>query len=237
MGKLYDRLTPEERFRLVIEAEVRGDEGESRKLVQTAPRYTYTQADPAYTSRVRASHDLTWAVCLDLLPRLGKMQMVGIFSEILPLTYNACENEAISAYLDGHMAGFKRSWIAANKTEDPSGWQEAWEGEDEEDSEVEEALEEVSNHIQRASGRFTGLLKNLERDMATDARALWEAFSNFSRRELGLQPKKLVEFWFAQALPEIEELEHLTEGVELDPEKLKECERLLEDGWSKLVEG
>ena len=54
LGKLYDRLTPEERFRLVVEAEVRGDEGESRRLVQSAPRYTYEEADPAYTRLARA---------------------------------------------------------------------------------------------------------------------------------------------------------------------------------------
>src|SRR5215213_5547609 len=100
LGKLYDRLTPEERFRLVIEAETRGDEEESGRLVRSAPRYTYTQADPAYTSLVRASHNVTWAVCLDLVPSLAKMQMIAAFREALPLTYNACENDAIDAYLD-----------------------------------------------------------------------------------------------------------------------------------------
>ncbi len=76
LGKLYDRLTPEERFRLVIEAETRGDEEESGRLVRSAPRYTYTEADSAYTRLVRASHDVTWAICLDLVPSLTRMRMV-----------------------------------------------------------------------------------------------------------------------------------------------------------------
>jgi hypothetical protein len=233
LGKLYDRLTPEERFRLVIEAETREDKRESRRLVDSAPRYAYRQADPAYTRRMRASQGMTWAVCLDLLPRVARMQMVRAFYETLPLTYNACENEAIDAYLNGHKAGSRRAWETAGKPGDPPGWGE----EDEEDSEIEEALGQVAEYIQDASTRFTGLLKDLELETAAEARALWEAFSNFSRVELGLEPKKLVKFWFEAALCEIEELEALTENVELDREKVEESEGYIRDGWRKLVEG
>ena len=86
-----------------------------------------------------------------------------------------------------------------------------------------------------ASVGFTSLPQNLELEIATDAQALWEAFDTFCRDELGTEPKKLVKLWFKAALPEIEELERLTDGVELDAEKLEENKALLEDGWSKLV--
>jgi hypothetical protein len=233
LGKLYDRLTPEERFRLVIEAEVRGDEEESGRLVRSAPRCTYTVAVPAYTSLVRSSHEVTWAVCLDLLPSLARMRMIAAFREALPLTYNRCIDEALSAYLDGDKAGSRRAWEAAGKTGEPPGWREC--DEEEEDPEVEEALDSITGRIEVASERFTGLLKNLELGIAADARALWEAFSNFSRTELGLEPKKLVKFWYEAALPEIEELEALTEGLEIGREKLEESEALLKSGWSKLM--
>jgi hypothetical protein len=82
LGKFYDRLTPEERFRLVVEAEARGDEREFSRLVRSAPRHTYIEADPSYTGRVRASKDIIWAVCLDLLLRLAEMRMVRAFAEI-----------------------------------------------------------------------------------------------------------------------------------------------------------
>ena len=52
---------------------------------------------------------------------------------------------------------------------------------------------------------------------------------------LGLEPKKLVKFWHEAALPELEELESLTEGLEIDWEKLEESEALLKSGWSKLM--
>ena len=228
LGKLYDRLTPEERFRLVIEAEVRGDKGEFGRLVQSAPRYTCTMADPAYTRLLRASRDVTWAVCLDLYPRLGQVRIVRSFSEALPLTYNACEGEAHLAYLDGRETGAREGWRAAGKEGNPPE-------PDEDDPETEVALERIGSRIQGASKRFTGLLKDLELEIAREARALWEAFGNFSREELGLEPRKLVKFWLDDALPEIEELEALTEGLEIDREKLEESEDLLRSGWRKLI--
>ncbi len=115
IDKLYDRLAPEERFRLVIEAEARGDEEESRRLARSAPRYTYTDADPDYINRLRASQEITTAVCLDLAPPLARVRMIEGFSAALPLAHNACINEAHFAYLDGCEASLKEGLGAAGK--------------------------------------------------------------------------------------------------------------------------
>src|ERR671928_528419 len=119
LGKLYDRLTPEERFRLVVEAEARGDGRETEWLVRSAPRYTYEEADPAYTSLARASKDVTWAVCLDLLPRLAEMRMARAFSEILPCVCGAFAKDARTSYLRGQREGAQRAWKAASREGDP----------------------------------------------------------------------------------------------------------------------
>jgi hypothetical protein len=231
LGKLYDRLTPEERFRLVIEAETRGDEGESRKLVGSAPRYTYEEADPAYTKLARASKDITWAVCFDLLPRLAKMRMARAFAEILPLACEAFTADARASYLSGRRAGAEMAWKAAGKGGDPP---EEPEGEG---SEAGEDLKRMSLRMEWASAAFSGLVQDLELEIATEAQALWEAYGSFCRDELGMEPKKLVKMWFEAALAEMEKLERLTEGVELDPEKLEENKSLLESNWNKLVKG
>jgi hypothetical protein len=89
LGKLYGRLRPEERFRLVIEAKARGDEGEFSQLVQSTPRYACEKADPAYTGLMRVSKDLTCTVCLRMLPSLAKMRVARAFAEILPLASSA----------------------------------------------------------------------------------------------------------------------------------------------------
>ena len=229
LGKLYDRLTPEERFRLVVEAETRGDGRETEWLVQSAPRYTYEEADPAYTGLARASKDLTWAVCLDLLPRLAQMQIARAFAEILPRVCGAYAKDARASYLSGRREGAQRAWRAAGKEGNPP------EEEPEEDGSAEEALRRMTARMEWASVGFTSLAQNLELEIAANAQALWEAFATFCRHELGTEPKKLVRLWFEAALPEIEELERLTEGVEVDTEKLEENKALLEDGWSKLV--
>src|ERR671928_762367 len=119
LGKLYDRLTPEERFRLVVEAEARSDGRETEWLVRSTPRYTYEEADPAYTGLARASKDLTWAVCLDLLPRLAKMRMARTFAEILPRVCGAYAKDARTSYLSGRREGAQKAWRAAGKEGDP----------------------------------------------------------------------------------------------------------------------
>jgi hypothetical protein len=45
LGRLYDRLTPEERFRLDVLALARGDDEESERLTATCPRRGYTMND------------------------------------------------------------------------------------------------------------------------------------------------------------------------------------------------
>ena len=51
MGKLYDSLTPEERFRLDLEAMARGDRGESERLTRTCPRRNYVMNDWGFAGR------------------------------------------------------------------------------------------------------------------------------------------------------------------------------------------
>ncbi len=51
LGKLYDRLTPEERFKLDLEAMARGDDEESRRLVDSCPRRAYNMTDWAFSGR------------------------------------------------------------------------------------------------------------------------------------------------------------------------------------------
>ena len=58
LGKLYDRLTPEERFRLDVEAMARGDEEESELLTRTCQRETYTMNHRGYTGRWTGANSL-----------------------------------------------------------------------------------------------------------------------------------------------------------------------------------
>jgi hypothetical protein len=90
LRKFYDRLTPEERFRLYIEAIARGDEEEGRNLEKSCPRLVYEMNDKAYEDRVRASEEITLAVCLDLAPRGTTLKMLMALSDALPGLQNSC---------------------------------------------------------------------------------------------------------------------------------------------------
>jgi hypothetical protein len=234
VGKLYDRFTPEERFRLDLEAMTRGDEEESRRLVDSCPRKSYTMTDIAFTDRWRVSEVITLTMCIDLAQYLSKLRMVIAFREALPPTYNACENQAILAYLDGYEVGARRAWEDAGMEGDPPRWRNG--DEVEEDPALEKALDAISDRIQGMSARFMGLLEaDLESHFAQEAKTIWEAFGLFCRGELEVEPEKLAAVWMRPALDEIKEHEETFESAEADAERVEEYRQALLGAWKKLV--
>ena len=230
LGKLYDRLTPKERFKLVMEAKIRGDTKESGQLVRSAPRYTYEQVDPAYADLVKASKDLTWTICLDLLQRLSSMRKARAFAEILPLACGTFAEDARDCYLRGRREGAERAWRAAGKEGDLPKGEPNGEG-----SGAKEALERLSVRMEWASGGFADVAHKLELENAKSALTLWEAFGSFCREELGMEPKKLVRFWYEAALEEIEELGARREEIEVEWEDVEKTAATIEEGWRNLV--
>ena len=79
LHKHYDRLKPEERFRLDVRAMARGDAQESERLVSTCPRRPYTMTDVGFSGRWSALLSITPRAFLPLNECLGKLQMVGLF--------------------------------------------------------------------------------------------------------------------------------------------------------------
>jgi len=64
LERLYDRLTPEERFQLALEALGRDDDDEMELLFLTCPKKVYSLPDPAFTDRLKAIHFITIGFCL-----------------------------------------------------------------------------------------------------------------------------------------------------------------------------
>ena len=233
LGKLYNRFTSEERFRLVIEALSRGDEEEAERLAETCPRATYIMSEPAYGDRLRASSEIAMVLCLDLAPRLAKLRMIEAFQEILPNRFNRCIDEAQFAYLEGQEAGSKRAWEAAGKEGDPPGWEEG--DEEDEDPVMEEDLRRVTSRLEEEAKDFIDLLEELARHIARDSLSMWKAFEGFCTKELLVEPERFIKAWFEPMLPEIEKLKEHPHALEADPEGLKEYEAALKRTWSTLV--
>jgi hypothetical protein len=63
--KHYATLTPEERFRLIVAANDRGDEAESQRLISAAKRCTFSNMD--YSPYAHALQELSMLIFLELL--------------------------------------------------------------------------------------------------------------------------------------------------------------------------
>src|SRR5215203_5520944 len=110
LGRFYDRLTPEERFRLDVWALARGDEEESERLTRTCPRRAYTMNDRAFVGRWEAARELAMLAYMDVASRLDKIRMIGAFRGMISYLDTIRQDDVHSAYFDGHRAGSYHAW-------------------------------------------------------------------------------------------------------------------------------
>jgi hypothetical protein len=237
---LYDRFTPEERFRLDVEACARGDEQESRRLLERCPRRTYTMNDWAFSNRWQTAMKLTQAVCFDLSHRLSDLRMVDALRGVLSDVRIPYRIEAEDAYLCGHEAGSRYAWRRAGMDGDPPGWRPP---EDEEaiekdfDPAVDGELEALDAHLQEVDILPT-LLDRLEREVAREAWAVWEAFSTFSKGSLNIEPEKLLKVRYEPMLAGVEDLKRRRGELafEADKEQIAEYEHMLAEVWGHCLQ-
>jgi hypothetical protein len=226
LRKFYDRLTPEERFRLYIEAIARGDEEEWRNLEKSCPRLVYEMNDRAYEDRVRASEEITVLVCLDLAPRLAKLKMLVAFSDVILGLQSCCLYEVHMAYLRGYVAGIKWNQRSVNPGDDLP---------DVESPKIERDLRKITTDLAKGWGPFTDLLETLQQDVLKDIRGMREAFSGFSHTELRIEPEKLLKSWLEPMWPEIEELVGISDYPVVNEERVEEYALVLRRFWRKLT--
>ncbi len=235
LDKLYGRLTPEERFRLDIQARARGDEEDSRRLLDTCPRRTYTMNDWGFAGRWHAATELTMAVLLDLNQSIAKLRMINAFRVTQPRMRVLWQNEADLAYFDGHEAGSRHAWRMAGMKEAPPGWEDdEEEAEKNADTTIEADLEALQARIEEAASFVPRLLDSLEQELVGEALVVWEAFGDFCEEELGLEPEKILKALFEPALENVEWLKQLAQRLELQPperEAVEEYEAALAELW------
>ncbi len=225
LGKLYDRLTPEERFRLDVEATARGDERESEKLVGSCPRKAYTALDYGFSGRWLASGEVTHALCLDLCQHLCRLQMLDALTASLPTLRVSFTNEAHAAYMDGHEAGSRYAWKEAGMDSDPPGWrfEEFDDGsvetdEEREDPQIEEALDAIEGRTEGAD-LSPRLLERLQKSVAAEALAVFEGYRRFCEEELSVEPEKMLAASFEPILKGVGRLKEARDAWDLKPDE------------------
>jgi hypothetical protein len=235
LGKLYDRLTPEERFRLDLEAMARGDREESERLTQTCPRRTYVMNDWGFAGRWNLTTELTLRAYARVAQLLERLRMVEAFRTLAPYSNRLTQNIAEEAYFDGHRAGSYQAWNAAGKAGRPPGWTE--DDEEEEDPVIERDLEELEGKVEKYGDLLPEILDRFERTATAEALTCWEGFAAFCTDVWRVEAEKLLRVVLEDEAPRVEAMKARAEclGVEADPERVEELRLGLAEGWDEMV--
>ena len=237
LGRLYDRLTPEERFRLDVLALARGDEEESERLTATCPRRAYTMNDWGFVGRWEAARELALLAYVDVVRRLDKIDTIAAFRGLFPYLSTIWEDDVHWAYFDGHMAGSRHAWNRSGKAGEPPGWEaDEEEAERNADPTIDEDLQKWTGEGRYA--RLEGKLEEMERELVREALTAWLGFAGFCAQEMGLEAEKLLEALarpFAETVRELEELSARHE-VEADVEGVEEYQVLMSEAWYRQLE-
>jgi hypothetical protein len=241
LGKLYDRLSPDERFRLDVLAMARGDEEESEHLTSTCPRRSYTMNEVGFTGRWRGALELTLLTLLDLRARMDKAQMIDAFRVMFPYLKTVWENDTQEAYFDGHRSGSSHAWRKAGREGEPPGW----ESDDEEEAErnadpaIESDLDKISERGEGAFDFIVSALERLEREFTEEALSQWAAYRGLCEEKLELEAMELLKAIMPQAVQYAQGLEERASRLEIEPDlkSVEEYRAITDDAWSSFVRG
>ena len=237
MGRLYGRLTPEERFRLDVLALARGDEEESERLTATCPRRDYTMYDWAFVGRWEAAQELALLAYVDVVRRLDKIKMIGAFRGLFPYLGTIWEDDVHEAYFDGHNAGSRHAWNSSGKAGEPLGWEaDEDEAERNADPTIDEDLRKWTG-----KGRYTrleGKLEEMERELVREALTAWVGLGRFCAQEMGLEAEKLLEALAIPFAESVRVLEELGARHEVEPDEggVKDYLAIMTEAWCRELE-
>src|ERR671914_1492938 len=236
LGRLYDRLTPEERFRLKILAMARGDEEESERLTRTCPCRDYTMYDWGFVGRWEAARDLALLAYVDVVRRLDKIDTIAAFRGVFPYLSTIWQDDVHWAYFDGHEAGSRHAWNRSGKAGEPPGWEADEEAERNADPTIDEDLKKWTGEGRYAD--LEGKLEEMERELVREALTAWLGFARLCEQEMGLEAEKLLEALarpFAEGVRDLEELS-VQHQEEADAEGAEEYLAIMTQKWRRGLE-
>ena len=236
----YDRLTPEERFRLDVLAVARGDSRESERLVASCPRFSYTMNEMGFVERWRSAIEITLRVYIPLGEQLAKLRMVDAFRIFVPYSQTLSSNMVLDAYFRGHESGSRHAWVHAGKTGSPPAWPEDGPDgelmepdEDEQDAAMEREADELETVAEQNNEFLPEVLDELERRCVTEAFGIWSGYAAFCEESAGVSAEKLAAVVLAPVIGGIEDMRGRAErlGVEPDLGLVEQMREGLAEAW------
>ena len=235
----YDRLTPEERFRLDVLATARGDLEESERLTRTCQRETYTMNHRGYTGRWTGTYEITLRMYVAIGEELAKLQMVDTFRELVPYSQTLSHEMIFDGYFRGHESGSRYAWGRAGKVGEPPGYEEdIEESEENTDPATEADVDGLEEIIEQYGGLLPQMLDRLERRLTAEALSLWKGFCAFCEECVGVEAQKIVAVVLEPVAGRIEDLEVRAKrlGLEADAETVEEIREGLRESWRVVEE-
>jgi hypothetical protein len=241
----YDRLSPEERFRLDVMAMARGDEAEPERLVLSCPRFSYTMNDRKFAGRWQGAIEITLRIYIPLGEQLAKLEMVDAFRQIVPYSQALRSNIAFDAYFSGHESGSRHAWAYAGKSGGPPAWPDAGPNgelmepeEDERDPAMDRDVEELETIVEKYGGFLPEILDRAERSIVAQAFSLWSGYAAFCEQSAGVDAEKVAAVILEPAMDLIADMKARAErlGVEVDAEIVEEMRKTLAETWHVVEE-
>src|SRR5215211_4182279 len=246
LGRLYDRLTPEERFRLDVLAMARGDTVESERLVGSCPKLSYRMNDRAFAGRWDGAMDITLRTCIPLEKLLSELHMIDAFRQLVPYAQTVSRSVATESYFIGHHHGSLRAWADAGKVGRPPAWPEMDaekpEGA-EEDPAVGRGMEDLDWKLEKYGELLPEIMDRMERELAGEALTLWSGFAAFCAESMGVAAEKIIAATLQEgpgeeAVGRVEELKTLAGRLGLEPnaQSVEEIGEGLLEAWRVIEE-
>src|SRR5215211_4246585 len=241
----YDRLTPEERFRLDVLAMARGDMAESERLVASCPRFSYTMNDRGFAGRWQGATEITLRVYVPLGELLAQLQMVDAFREIVPYSQSLLSDIVFDAYFTGHESGSRHAWAYAGKSGGPPAWpDDGPDGEimepeeDERDPTMDRDVEELETIVEKYGGFLPEILARAERHIVAQAFSIWSGYAAFCEESAGVDAEKVATVVLEPAMGLIADMRTRAQrlGVEADAEIVEEMRKTLGGTWRVVEE-
>jgi len=239
LHRAYDRLTPEERFRLDVLAMARGDVQESERLTRTCQRETYTMNHRGYTSRWTGTYEITLRMYVAIGEGLAKLQMVDAFRELVPYSQTLSHNMIFDGYFRGHESGSRYAWSRAGKDGEPPGYEEdIAEANENADPATDADMDGLEATVEEYLGLLPQMLDRLERTLTADALSLWAGFCAFCEECVGVGAQKVAAVVLEPFAGRIEDLEARAErlGLKPDAETVSEIHEGLAQSWRVVEE-
>lgn len=221
LARLYDRLTPEERFKLHVEAFARNDLEEAARLRQACPLQTYRIGDPAFFYRLDACRLAVLATALDVTGILTRLAFNEGLRKLMPALIGRAED----AIQEGWFEGARWAWQAAGRKGDPP-WPEE-----------ERSLEEADHKAEKATALLPRALDGARKALSDEAKTTWAAFGRFCQERFKMDPRTVMAAYFPPALADWDALADALEHGDADPAGMDRAALLLEQLWDREMEG